>query len=129
MIKDPIITAKIHFIKSILKKHAIASRENKKISLFNNKINIDDPKYSHEAWSSIWSDEKKAKLKPYVDSGFNNDTITLVHVYYLLLKGVNKQHTKDDKFYVGKYNYQTTIQKLEKEFLVSQEVGKEGNHV
>ncbi len=129
MIKDPIISAKIHFIKCILKKHAIASRENKKISKFNNKINIQDPKYSHEAWSSIWTDEKKAKLKTYIDSGFNNDTITLIHVYYLVLKEASKQHTKDDKFYVTKYNYQTTIQKLEKEFMVSQEVGREGNHV
>lgn len=127
MSKDPIITAKIHFIKSILKKHGIAAKENKKSAILNYKLYIENYKYGPNFY--YWTAELKEKLTHYIDSGYNNDTITYVHIYYLLLKEVNKQHTKDDKLHVTKYSYQTTIQKLEKEFLVSQEVRKEGNHV
>lgn len=129
-IKDPVITAKIHFIKGILKKHTDAVRENKKVMLHNHRIFIENLKYGDYGYTWKWSVEEQARLKKWVDSGWNNDTITALHVYYLQLKGVNKQHTKDDVNYVKSNVYFKIVsERLEKEFLVSQDARKAGIYV
>ncbi len=129
-IKDQIITAKIYFIKSIFKKHTLAARENKRILVHNHKVFMENLKYGGYGHTWKWTPEEKSKLKNWIDSGWNNDTITALHVYYLQLKGVSKQHTKDDVNYVkSNVYYKIVSERLEKEFLVSQDAEKEGIYV
>lgn len=126
MTHDPIITKKIHFIKGILKKHTLAVRESNKINNFNHKIFIDNLKYGPYGHTWKWPAGESAKLIKWIDSTWNHNTITALHVYYLQLKGVSKQHTKDDNYVKSTYNYKNVSERLEKEFLVPQEAGKEG---
>ncbi len=129
MIKDPIITAKIRFIKGILKNHTTIAKSNKKIWDYNNKIMLENLKYGPYGMTFHWPADQKERFKKYIDSDYSSDTITHVHIYYLRLKAVNKQHTKDDKAHEDTLYYKASIQKLEKGFLVSQNAGKEGHHV
>jgi hypothetical protein len=127
-IKDPIITKKIHFIKGILKNFVPVSRENKRVHKNIQRLFSKNIAFWH---SNQWStdDQIKLKLENYLDFPWDEDNITAIHIYYLKLKGVSKQHTKDDKTYENSRNYKATIDRLESEFLVSQDAGKEGLYV
>jgi hypothetical protein len=123
--QDPIITKKIHFIKGILKEFTSSSKQNKKAYVHNRRI------YSKYPGLFVIPDDAKAQLKPIVEMPFDFDEndITILHIYYLKVKNVNKQHTKDDKKYEGYYAYQKVTSTVEKEFQLLQEAGKEGNYV
>ncbi len=129
-IKDPVITNKIHLIKRVLKEFAVTSRHNKQVFKDNFKVKSENINISR--WfgdTTDWPQNQKDRLKKYIDITWSIDNITALHVYFLKLKGVKKQHTKDDEKYASNRNYKTSVEKFEKEFLVSQEIGKEGNYV
>lgn len=129
-IKDPVITNKIHLIKRILKEFAVTERHNKHV--FKNNFRVMKDNVGISRWfgdDKDWPQVQKDRIKKYIDSSWCSDSITALHVYFLKLKGVKKQHTKDDENYASSWNYKAGVEKFEKEFLVSQEVGKEGNHV
>lgn len=129
-IKDPVITSKIHLIKYILKEFALTERHNKRV--YKNNFRVMKENIGISRWfgdTQDWPQAQKDRLKIYVYNPESSDTITALHVYFLKLKGVKKQHTKDDESYASSWNYKASVEKFEKEFLVSQEIGKEGNHV
>jgi hypothetical protein len=126
MTHDPIITEKIQFIKKLLKQHTLDVRENKKLLKLNRQILNDNGYCSFYEVST--ETRKKLGMFKYVDIRLIHSIIE-VHIYYLRLKGVSKRHTKDDAKYENSNYYKATISQLEKEFLVSQEVRKEGIYV
>lgn len=128
--KDPIITAKIHYLRSILKEFAVTERHNKNV--FKNNFRVMQKYDDQGSWfgdTRNWTPEQKDEIKTYLDNSYNTDSITALHVYYLKLKGVNKQHTKDDKAYESNSIYASTVKGFEEEFVVLQQAGKEGHYV
>lgn len=127
---DPLITKKIYYIKSILKGFASDVKKTIEVNKYNQsiirKFMIDNDCEYFDAVNKL-----KGKLKEH-----SADTtwctywhITALHIIYLKVKGVNKQHTKDDKSYENHVYFKITMEKLEKEFSLSQHAGKEGLYV
>lgn len=133
--RDPLTTKKIQFIKSILKKHALTAKENKKIFHHNNKIVMEHYRHTQQNIkyrSVIYLSSQQVidlNIKDYIESGYNDYTITLIHVYYLRLKESSKFHTKDDSKYEASSIYKSIVSELEKKFLVSCDVGTTGLYV
>ncbi len=132
---DPIITKKIYYIKGLLKEYAVYSKSIKAYYKHNDLI---ISKYILEkqkegkivgSWEAHRDPSIKDILKPYPISPatfLTYLTITPLHIYYLKVKGSTKTHTKDDKKYENDVYYKITVEKLEKEFALSLEAGKEG---